>query len=161
MDLEHAGFDGREFSRSWARTYNRLILALLLSALGAAPIVSAQAGYDTATLRGTILDQQGATVASATVTIKNAATGFSKSQKAEADGTFQLPALPPGTYDVAVEASGFSKAVTAGLVLTVGATVTYDVHLKVGQVREVVEVSDRPPLIDTEQSQQANTVDTR
>ena len=161
MDLEHAGFGGRALSRSWALAHTRLILALLLSTLGAAPFASAQAGYDTATLKGTIFDQQGATVASATVTIKNAATGFSKSQKVEADGAFQLPALPPETYDVTVEASGFSKAVTAGLVLTVGATVTYDVHLKVGQVREVVEVSDRPPLIDTEQSQQANTVDTR
>jgi hypothetical protein len=163
MDIEHAGFDGRGPSHCHALACKRLILALalLLGALAAARSALAQAGYDTATLKGTIFDQQGATVASATVTVKNAATGFSKSQKVEADGTFQLPALPPGSYDVTVEATGFSKAVTAGFVLTVGATVTYDVHLKLGQVREVVEVSDQPPLIDTEQSQQANTVDTR
>ena len=107
------------------------------------------------------MDPQGATVSSATVTVKNPATGLSKTQKAAADGSYQLPALAPGTYQITVEAPGFSKAVADGLLLTVGATVAYDVHLKVGQVREVVEVTDQPPLIDTGQSQQANTVDTR
>ncbi len=161
MGPKQFGFNGRPASRCSILSSKRLALALLASVLAWTPPVLAQAGYDTATLKGTILDPQGAAVASATVTVKNAATGLSKTQKTESDGTFQLPALPPGTYQMTVEAPGFSKAVAEGVVLTVGATLTYDVHLKIGGVREVVEVTDRPPLIDTEQSQQANTVDTR
>jgi hypothetical protein len=141
--------------------WKRLDVVLLAGVLAGTPSVLAQTGYDTATLKGTIYDQQGATVASAKVTVKNAATGLSNAQKTDAYGTFRLPALSPGSYQMAVEAPGFSKAVAENVVLTVGATVTYDVHLKVGEVREVVEVTDLPPLIDTEQTQQANTVDTR
>ena len=161
MGLEQVGLDGRAASRYWTLSWKRLALVLLASALAGTPPVFAQAGYDTATLKGTIFDPQSATVASATVTVKNAATGLSKAQKTESDGTFQLPALAPGTYQMTVEAPGFSKAVADSVVLTVGATVIYDVHLKVGGVREVVEVTDRPPLIDTTQTQQANTVDMR
>jgi hypothetical protein len=125
------------------------------------PFAFAQAGYDTATLKGTIYDQQSAAVASATVTVKNAAMGLSREQKTEADGTFQLPALTPGAYKLTVEAPGFSSAAVESVVLTVGATLIYDVHLRVGEVRTVVEVTDRPPLIDIAQTQQANTVDAR
>ena len=160
MDLAN-GLDGRELSRYSPRSWKLLALLLMSGALLGVPFARGQAGYDTSTLKGTIFDQQGVPVSSATVTVNNLATGLSKAQKIEADGTYQLPALAPGTYQLMVEAAGFSKTVADGVVLSVGATVTYDVHLKVGQVREVVEVTDQPPLIDTEQSQQANTVDTR
>lgn len=161
MDFEPSSLNDRVALLYWTLSWKQLAMALLAGVLAGTPPALAQTGYDTATLKGTIYDQQGATVASATVTVKNAATGLSKAQKVEADGTFRLPALAPGTYQMMVEAPGFSKAVAENVVLTVGATVTYDVHLKVGEVREVVEVTDLPPLIDTEQTQQANTVDTR
>jgi len=161
MGFEQSSPDGRTASRYWASSWKRLALVILAGVLAGTPSLLAQAGYNTATLKGTIYDSKGAAVASATVTVKNAATGLSKEQKAEADGGYQMLALPPGTYRMTVEFPGFSKAVAENLVLTVGATVVYDVHLKVGGVHEVVEVTDRPPLIETEQSQQANTVDTR
>lgn len=135
-------------------------LLLIVIVTGSARIL-AQAGYDTATLKGTIYDQQGATVSSAVINVKNVATELTRVQQAEPDGTFQLPALPPGTYQMSVEAPGFSKAIAENVVLGVGAIVTYDVHLSVGQVRSVVEVTDRPPLIDTAQTQQANSIDSR
>jgi hypothetical protein len=142
-------------------SWKRLALILLATVIAGTPLSLAQAGYDTATLRGTIYDQQGAAVGSASITVRNAATGLNKVQKAEGDGTFQLLALPPGNYQVVVEAPGFNKAVAENLALTVGATLVYDVHLTVGEVHTVVEITDRPPLIDTAQTQQANTVDTR
>lgn len=161
MGFEASRLDGRAVALYWGFSWKRLGLVLVVGLLAGTPPVLAQTGYDTATLKGTIFDQHGATVASATVTVKNAATGLGKAQKVEADGTFRLPALAPGAYQMMVEAPGFSKAMAENVVLTVGATVTYDIHLKVGEVREVVEVSDLPPLVDTEQTQQANTVDTR
>src|ERR1700722_10145430 len=160
MDSEHYSLEGRGSHR---RTlfWHRLLVSLLTAFFAAMPSAFSQAGYDTATLKGTIYDEQGATVASATITIQNVATALSKTQQATTEGTFQLPALPPGSYRITVEAPGFSKAVAENVLLTVGATVIYDVHLTVGQVRSVVEVTDRPPLIDTAQTQQANTIDTR
>ena len=158
MGFEQSSPDGCTASRSWASSWKRLALVMLAGVLAGTPSLLAQAGYNTATLKGTIYDQKGAAVASATVTVKNLATDLSKEQVAATDGSYQIPALPPGTYQMTVQSPGFRKAVAENLVLTVGATVVYDVHLRVGGVHEVVEVTDRPSLIQTEQTQQADTI---
>jgi hypothetical protein len=105
------------------------------------------------------MDPNGAVVAGATVTATNASTGLARVAKTTADGAYRFAALPPGTYQITTEAQGFAKEVFKGLELTVGQSSTYDVHLKVGGASEVVEVSaENVPLIQTDQSQQANTI---
>src|SRR5215469_6803967 len=122
----------------------------------------AQVDYSTATLKGTVVDPQSAVVSGATVTVTNTATGITRTTKSLGDGSYQVPALPPASYLVTFEAQGFSKTVVKNLELTVGQTQTYDAHLKVGTLSETIEVSpDSIPLIQTEQSQQANTIDNR
>src|SRR5579864_6951854 len=120
---------------------------------------NAQVDYATATLRGTVLDPQGAVVSGATVTATNPASGLSKSAKTGGDGAYRIPALPPGTYQVTIDAPGFSKEISKGVELTVGQIQVYDAHLKIGSASETIEVSsDSIPLIQTEQTQQANTI---
>src|ERR1700690_1643717 len=120
--------------------------------------VCAQVDYATAILRGTTYDPQGAVVPAATVIVTNPTRRISQSQNTASDGTYQVQALAPGTYEVAVEAKGFSRALARNVVLTVGQIVTYDIHLTLGPFSETVEVTDRPPLIEAQQTQQANTV---
>ncbi|HZI32147.1 MAG TPA: carboxypeptidase regulatory-like domain-containing protein, partial [Candidatus Binatia bacterium] len=118
-----------------------------------------QVDYSTATLRGTVADPNGAVIAGATVTATNSSTGISKEVKTSSDGVYRFSALPPGVYQVTTVATGFSKEVFKGLELTVGQSAVYDVHLKVGVASEVVEVTAADmPLIQTDQSQQANTI---
>ena len=132
-----------------------LLFVVLLGALSA----SAQVDYSTATLRGTITDPQGAVIPAATVTATSAATGISKSVKTDSGGHYQLLALPPGTYQLSFEAPGFGKSVARGVQLTVGQSVLFDTTLKVGTVSETIEVgTNSVPLIQVEQSQQANTI---
>lgn len=132
--------------------------ALLVVALGFLSAY-AQVDYSTATLRGTVMDPQGAAISGATVTVTNTATGLTKTAKTTGDGAYRIPALPPGTYQVTIDAQGFSKEVAKGLELTVGQIQAYDAKLKVGSVSETVEVSsDAVPLIQTDQTQQANTI---
>jgi len=121
----------------------------------------AQVSYDTATLKGIIYDPNGGVVPGATVTVTNPATGVTRTVKSGGEGTYQVPALPPGTYEVTVEAAGFSKAIAKNIGLTVGEAVPYDIRLALGTVNELVEVTGLPPLIETEQTQQANTVNQR
>lgn len=119
----------------------------------------AQVDYSTGTLRGTVVDPQGAVVANATVTVTNPATGITKTVKTGADGSYQVPVLPPGTYQVTIEGQGFNKEVAKGIQITVGQIAIYDAHMKVGSAMETIEVStDNVPLIQTEQTQQANTI---
>src|SRR6266852_8709280 len=132
-------------------------LVLLLVLLAALPGY-AQVDYATATLKGTVLDPQGAAVAGATVTVTNLNTGISRTVKTGAEGTFQFSALHPGTYKVQAEAPGFEKTIASNLQLSVGQVVVNDVQLKVGAVTDVVEIEAAPPLIATEQTQQANTI---
>src|SRR5215470_12719117 len=130
------------------------LLAILLAFLP----VFAQVDTSTATLKGTVMDPQGAVISGATVTAVSPG-GISRETKSASDGRYQIPALPPGVYQVTVTAQGFAKEIAKGIELTVGQSQVYDIHLKVGSATETIEVSaDTVPLIQTEQTQQANTI---
>ncbi|HMF91710.1 MAG TPA: carboxypeptidase-like regulatory domain-containing protein, partial [Candidatus Angelobacter sp.] len=87
-----------------------LLAGLLVILMGVVP-ACAQVDYSTATLKGTVADPQGAVVVGATVTATNSGTGVSKSATTDGEGRYQIAALPPGAYDISVEAKGFSKQI--------------------------------------------------
>src|SRR5215831_12522103 len=117
-----------------------------------------QVDVSTATLKGTVFDPNGAVVSGAIVTITNTEKGISKTARSGADGTYQIPLLPPGSYQLQVEATGFIKELVRNLEMTLGQTTVYDMNLRVGAVTSVVEVTAEAPLIQVEQTQQANTI---
>jgi len=142
----------------------RVIFALLVTVLAvmAANVGSAQAGYSTGTVRGTVTDPKGALVPNATVTVKNKGTAVVRTVTTGADGAYQIPTLNPGPYSVEVTAPGFNKLVVAEIVVSVGATVAFDAQLKIGSTDTVVQVTgSAAPLIDAAQTQQANTIDSQ
>ena len=159
-----AGLAGRMTTRSYEKggvmtDRDKLILSsLFLVVLMIALPGHAQIDYSTATLRGTVYDRPGGVIPGATVTVTNPDTGVVKTAKTAADGTYQVPALNPGTYRVAVEAQGFAKTLATNVLLTVGQIVVYNAHLEVGSVSTIVEVSTEAPLIETQQTQQADTI---
>ena len=71
--------------------------------LGLWTSVSALAQQTSGNVTGRILDQQGAAIPGATVTAKNAETGFSRSEVSDAEGVYRLNALPVGTYEITAE----------------------------------------------------------
>ena len=119
----------------------------------------AQVDYSTATLKGVVYDPQGAVITRASITVTNAANGFTKTVSSNADGRYVIPVLQPGVYQLAFEAQGFQKEVVKTFTLEVGTVAIYDVHLKVGSATEVVEVTgDSAPIIQTTQTQQADYI---
>ena len=82
--------------------------AVLASLLFAAPVT---AQVTTADITGRVLDQNGAAVASATVTARNVGTGQERTTQSDSQGNYTIAELPPGTYDITAEAPNFSKAV--------------------------------------------------
>ena len=80
-----------------------------------ASIASAQAA--TGAISGRVLVEGGPSVAGATVTARNVATGFRQSAISETTGGFRIEALPEGSYDVTAEASGFGTGLVAGVVV--------------------------------------------
>ncbi len=135
----------------------RVITTILLLFLAGAASLSAQVDYSTATLKGTVFDPQGLVVTNARVTISNRETGRARSIQTGADGIYRFASLPPGAYQLQVEAAGFATA-KAPVSLSVGESLPYDVPLKLGTTQETVDVPEVVPLIQVEQTQQANTI---
>ena len=112
--------------------FSAAFLLLSVALAGAQPAV--------ATLAGRVLDQQGAPVPGASVTVKSAATGGAWATTTSGDGQFSLPLLPPGTYQAQVELAGFSTWQAEDVRLQVGQRVRLDVQLAVTGVSETVSV---------------------
>ncbi len=106
----------------------------------------------TATIRGRVVDPQGRPVASATVTVRRQDNAISRTVSTAADGTFEVSNVPPSAVDLVVTAPGFTESKRTGLVLEVGRTTTVDVDLKVGGVRETVDVGVTASAVDTTHS---------
>ena len=101
----------------------KMRLAALLLGLSALISTSAFAQQTTGNITGRVLDAQGAAVPGATVTARNAATGFTRTVASDAEGMYRLQALPVGIYDLATELSGFSTVEQKGIVVNVGQNV--------------------------------------
>ena len=94
--------------------------------------LSAYGQQITGTLAGTVKDEQGAVVTSATIRATNIDTGLSRSTTVTGDGAYLIQYLPVGTYTVEVNAAGFKRFVQENIVLTVDQTQALNVILVVG-----------------------------
>jgi hypothetical protein len=118
----------------------------LLCVFGLAGVVSAQSNY--AEVTGTVSDAQSLVISKATVHFKALGTGAVRTVTTNEKGLFYAPALPPGDYQVTAQADGFAP-VTQDLRLEVGQNAAIAIKLKVGPVREGVQVSAAGELMRT------------
>ncbi len=129
-----------------------------LAALCAGSLAFAQ---QSATLSGTVTDSSSAVVPGASVAITNTATGEQLSAQTGSSGTFTIPLIKPGVWDVAVQAQGFKRFLQTGLKLETGTPVGLEIALEVGAVTEAVTVEASAPLLKTENSSVGLVVDNR
>lgn len=132
---------------------------LLLLVLGSFLMAGLHAQTFTATLSGRVIDPSGGAVPGAKVTIHNTGTNQEHSVTTAADGNFVLPLLPPGEYSLTVEAAGFKRDVRSSITLQVGQQVGLEMKLSLGNVSEVVQVSEDVPLVQNENASIGNVVD--
>src|SRR5205085_6161326 len=114
---------------------------------------AAMAQQSTGDITGRVLDQQGGAVPNATVTARSKGTSFSRTTTTNEQGEYTLAELPPGAYEVTVEAKGFSKTLLKDYELNVGATQTQNFDLKPGEISETVEVTAEGALVQTTTSE--------
>jgi Carboxypeptidase regulatory-like domain len=105
---------------------------------------------DLGTVSGTVTDPQGSAIPNAKVTLTNSATGVVTNTQTNEAGTYTVPALPPGTYLIDVEASGFQKAEQKDILVNPGQPIAVNIALQVGNASQTVEVTAAAPLLETE-----------
>jgi uncharacterized surface anchored protein len=94
-------------------------------------------------IQGTVLDQAGATVPGATITVTSTGTGLSRSVQTDSNGNYFFSELPLGEYDVAAALQGFSTQTQKRVDVGASASVRVDFELRAGGVQESVEVIAR------------------
>jgi len=122
-----------------------LFLALLPSSLPAQT-------SSTAALTGTVTDPTGAVIANATVTATNTGNGQVRTATTGSDGVYKIALLPPGTYSVKFEASGFETSQVPAVQLDVTETPVLNRTLTVGSQSQQVTVEAETEAIQTESS---------
>lgn len=111
-----------------------------------------------AQVTGAAKDQSGGVVPGATVTAKNKDTGLARTAITDATGKYRLPALPPGTYTVAVELQGFNTETRPDILLVIDQTASIDFTLKPASIAESVTVTSESPIVDTTVSSVSTSV---
>jgi hypothetical protein len=103
-------------------------------------------------VNGTVTDSTGAIVVGADVTITNGATGVVYHAVTDNSGTYHVTDLPPGTYTMDVDKSGFAKQHIQPFLLIVGQIFQENITLAVGQTEQTVKVNASALLLNTESS---------
>ena len=135
-------------------------LGVLLALLTMSSVAFAQAG--SSSVRGIINDLQGRPVSGATVSLINEQKNFSRTQTTNDNGSYVFTAVPPGTYRVEVESTGFKKSSISEVQALVDTPTNIDIQLEVGNVSETVSVTaggDAP--INTTDATIGNTFESR
>ncbi len=112
-------------------------------------------------LRGRVVDPNGAATSAARVTITDEATNITRSSTSNEQGEYDFYAVLPATYSVAVEVSGFKHLEHKGVVISTQANVTLDLTLELGQVTEQVNVTAEAPALETADASTGQLIDNR
>ena len=115
------------------------ILSSFIALLLLSGSIPAQTG--TSSVSGQVLDPQGEAVLGATVILTSVETNAVRTQKTNEKGGFVFELIPPGTYRVEVEATGFKKAIVNDVRALVSKPTDVPVQLEVGNIAEAVSVS--------------------
>jgi hypothetical protein len=126
----------------------RFILAVVFLVLLCA--LTSEAQLFPGRITGTVQDAQGAAVPGATVKLLSPATGQERTDTSDANGQFNFPQLPLGTFRVTVTKEGFRTSVVNDIATAEGQVNNVNPVLEVGTVSSQVEVTSAPALIQTE-----------
>ncbi len=125
------------------------------------PLVSANAQFR-AGIQGTVTDSTGALVPDATVTLTNKETNAKQTTQSSGDGFYRISGLPPGSYSLVIEKSGFKKQSFENVVISAEAAQGIDVMLTTGEVAETVTVTEETAqALETENGNVSRALTTR
>ncbi|MCI0485622.1 MAG: carboxypeptidase regulatory-like domain-containing protein [Blastocatellia bacterium] len=140
------------------KTMKTLTLMMILALTIRVDLVLAQASVSTAELRGQVTDPNGAAIAGATVTVTDVAKGTTRKVTTNSQGGYVILSLTPGTYNLTVEASGFTAQTLNDIKLEVGQVANLPVALSVGGLEAQVNIVAGGEVVEVERTQQSSVI---
>jgi hypothetical protein len=134
-------------------------MKLLVGGLLIAAIASAQSFQGS--LRGRVLDPQGAAVNPATLSLTDEATSVSRRTITNSEGEYVFSAVNPSTYAISAEAPGFKRLEHRGVLVSTQTAVTVDLALQLGQISEQVNVTAETPALSTADASTGQVIDSQ
>jgi hypothetical protein len=115
----------------------RFLLAVFMCVLPSVTLAQVSGGSLTGTVRG----DSGSAIPGVQVSIKDVTTGQVRTIQTDTSGSYSLPALPVGHYELTVSASGFVTQVLTGVTVAVGSERVLDIHMRSGSSQTVVRAT--------------------
>src|SRR5262249_52977204 len=137
-----------------------IALASLAVMIASATAAFAQASSSTAELRGQVTDANSAVIPNAKLTLTDVVKGASRQGVSDGEGNYVFLVLLPSSYELKVEAPGFSASATR-FELTVGQRANIPIKLGTGKVEIRVYVEAGAEAAETARTEQSSTVDAR
>lgn len=125
----------------------RILLAALLVSL------SIHAHAQSAQINGRVTDSSQSVISGAQVRVVAQDTGIERHVQTDKGGQYLVPFVKPGTYQIYVQAQGFSTAISQALPVAVGQTVLYNVELKVATQASQVTVNENDTQLEASTAQ--------
>ncbi len=108
---------------------------------------------------GTIIDAQGGVLPGVTVSAMSPQLQGTRTTVTDSTGTFRFPTLPPGTYAIKANLSGFQDATQENVTVSLDKSVVLNLKMQVAGVTQTVNVVGASPVVDTQSSAGGVTVD--
>lgn len=117
--------------------YAAMVVSLVLFAGGRTSAQTLERGA----IHGFVYDASGAPIPGAKVTLTSGATGLTREFTTNAEGGYDLEAIIPGEYTLVFEAPSFASYTVKQIVVTIGASIALDAHMKVRAAEQSVTVT--------------------
>lgn len=140
---------------STARMYRPILSLILFTS------VAVHAQIVGGTINGTVRDSSGASLANATVTVRQLETGLARTLLTGADGRFSAPSIPVGDYAVTVTHDGFQRTEQSGIQLSIGQSLQLDFVLSVEKLEQQIVVGADEAAVNTTTQSTSGLVDER
>lgn len=131
------------------------VVVVGLLAMAATPALAQQG---VSSVQGTVLDESGAVLPGVAIVVTHEGSGMFRQVVSNADGSYFVTGIVPGTYRIVAELPGFRKYDRRDVLLEIGTTATLDITLALGAVEESVTITAQSPLIDATSTQVSSNI---
>ncbi len=131
----------------------RAVLALIPAVFAVSSMLALPPPAVPGAIGGTVTDQSNAVVSGATVTILNPATGAKETGATDGFGEFRIVVMPPGPYEITVEAPSFAAGRVSGVLVEAGRVNRLQIGLKPESIAETVQKAAEPPVVNGAQTE--------